>query len=251
MGYTTAMQLRDITLNVFRKRASGLLWMATQRLAYPPDFSEDDIAVCRAVRRQTMTSPERIVALMEAVRHVSRNRVPGAIVECGVWRGGSMMAVALTLEKLQDRSRDLLLFDTFEGMSPPGSNDVDLRGTHADLAAPTGSFSASAEQVAANLASTGYPMQRVHLIKGKVEDTIPSRAADEIALLRLDTDWYESTMHELRHLYPRLSRGGVLIVDDYGHWKGAKDAVDAYFEQNSPRPLLSRIDYTCRSCVKP
>jgi hypothetical protein len=245
------MQLRDITLNIFRKRASGLLWLAMQRFAYPPDLSDEEVELCRAVKRHTMTSPERIVALAEAVRHISRNRVPGAIVECGVWRGGSMMAVALTLQRLQDTTRDLLLFDTFQGMSAPTVQDVDLRGSHADVAAPLGSFSISVEHVAANVASTGYPQERVRLVKGKVEETIPNSAPPEIALLRLDTDWYASTRHELEHLYPRLARGGVLIIDDYGHWKGAKDAVDAYFDEHPPRPLLHRIDYTGRACIKP
>ncbi|HYS07594.1 MAG TPA: TylF/MycF/NovP-related O-methyltransferase [Myxococcales bacterium] len=245
------MALRDLTLGLFRRRASGLLWQASQRLAYPPDFSDADVALCRAVAGHTMTSPERIVALAEAVRYVCRNRIPGAVVECGVWRGGSMMAAALTLKEQGDTSRELVLFDTFEGMSPPAARDVNLRGTHADLAAPKGSSAASQEVVAAGVASTGYPMDRVRLVKGKVEETIPAHAPGEIALLRLDTDWYASTLHELEHLYPRLSRGGVLIIDDYGHWKGAKEAVDVYFQRLSPRPMLSRIDYTGRSCIRP
>lgn len=251
MAYASSLSLRDLTLALLRRRASGLLWQAGQRLAYPPDFSDEDVALCRAVGPYTMTSPERILAVAEAVRHVSRNRIPGAIVECGVWRGGSMMAAALTLKAQGDTSRELVLFDTFEGMSAPAAEDVDLRGTHADRAAPKGSFAASLEQVAKSVASTGYPLERVRLVKGKVEETIPGGAPDSIALLRLDTDWYASTMHELEHLYPRLSRGGVLIVDDYGHWKGAKEAVDAYFERLSPRPMLARIDYTGRSCLKP
>jgi O-methyltransferase len=162
-----------------------------------------------------------------------------------------MMAAALTLKALGETSRELVLFDTFEGMSAPAAEDVDLRGTHADRAAPEGSSAASRERVASAVASTGYPMDRVRLVKGKVEETVPAGAPAEIALLRLDTDWYASTMHELEHLYPRLSRGGVLIVDDYGHWKGAKEAVDAYFQRLSPRPMLGRIDYTGRFCIKP
>jgi hypothetical protein len=97
---------------------------------------------------------------------------------------------------------------------------------------------------------TGYSMDKVHLVKGKVEDTIPATIPNEIALLRLDTDWYESTLHELVHLYPRLKPGGVLIIDDYGHWRGARQAVDEYFEKHGIRGLLNRIDYTCRIMVK-
>jgi hypothetical protein len=104
--------------------------------------------------------------------------------------------------------------------------------------------------VKANLASTGYPAERVRLVKGKVEDTIPVVAPPEIALIRLDTDWYESTRHSLDHLYPRLAAGGVLMIDDYGHWKGSKQATDDYFARNASPILLSRIDYTGRMGVK-
>jgi hypothetical protein len=98
--------------------------------------------------------------------------------------------------------------------------------------------------------STGYPDQRLHFIRGTVEETIPGAAPSRLALLRLDTDWYESTRHELLHLYPRLADGGVLIVDDYGHWEGARRAVDEYFAEHPPLPLLARVDYTARIAVK-
>ncbi len=85
----------------------------------------------------------------------------------------------------------------------------------------------------------------------EVEDTIPARIPDEIALLRLDTDWYTSTLHELHHLYPRLAKHGILIIDDYGHWQGARQAVDEYFKDAGPDLYLHRIDYTGRILVKP
>jgi hypothetical protein len=96
----------------------------------------------------------------------------------------------------------------------------------------------------------GYPKEKLHYVQGKVEDTIPGAAPGQIALLRLDTDWYESTHHELIHLYPRLSAGGVLIVDDYGHWQGSRRAVDEWIAQTGARILLNRIDYTGRVAVK-
>jgi hypothetical protein len=98
--------------------------------------------------------------------------------------------------------------------------------------------------------ATGYPAERVHLVRGPVEETLPAAAPERLALLRLDTDWYASTRHELEHLYPRLVDGGVLIVDDYGHWQGARQAVDEYFAGTAPPPLLHRIDYTARIGVK-
>ena len=96
--------------------------------------------------------------------------------------------------------------------------------------------------------STQYPRDLVRFVEGPVEDTLPAQAPDQIALLRLDTDWYESTMHELRHLFPRLADAAPLIIDDYGHWQGARRAVDEYFEE-CPQ-LLARIDYSARITLK-
>lgn len=222
----------------------------------PPDIDDDARNVIETVAPFTMTSPERILALRDAVKHVCRHRIPGAIVECGVWRGGSMMAAALTLLATGDR-RHLWLFDTFEGMSPPAEADRDVHGTDAAallaaedrLTGGTWCYS-PLDDVRANVLATGYPAELVHFVQGRVEETIPGTIPDEIAILRLDTDWYESTKHELEHLYPRLAVGGVLIIDDYGHWQGARRAVDEYIDVTGARLFLSRIDYTGRLAVK-
>ena len=101
------------------------------------------------------------------------------------------------------------------------------------------------------LLATGYPEQRVHFVQGLVEETVPEHAPEQLALLRLDTDYYTSTRHELEHLAPRLAPGGVLLVDDYGHWRGSQEAVDEWMA-TLPRPLLlQRIDYTARLAVMP
>jgi O-methyltransferase len=156
-----------------------------------------------------------------------------------------------------DTSRTLYLFDTFEGMPPP--TNVDREAASGKLAstllaeADKSSYIwayAQIQEVRVNLASTGYPLARIHLIAGKVEDTIPSAAPSAVAILRLDTDWYESTRHQLLHLFPRLAVGGVLIVDDYGFWLGARKAIDEYFDQNRIPILLNRIDDTGRIAVK-
>jgi hypothetical protein len=105
------------------------------------------------------------------------------------------------------------------------------------------------DEVRANLAATGYPLNKVRFIKGDVLQTIPAQAPQKISLLRLDTDWYKSTSHEMVHLYPRLSSKGVLLIDDYGHWKGSRQAVDEYFASNDPI-LLNRLDYTGRIGIK-
>jgi O-methyltransferase len=223
--------------------------------AYPPDFRKDDVEIMQAVRPWTMTSPERIYALIQAVRYISERGVLGGIVECGVWRGGSMAAVARALLQRKDVSRDLYLIDTFEGMTDPTTTDIDYSGKSAtEVLSKDVAFkcaNAPLEGVKEVLYATGYPRERIHFIPGKVEDTIPASAPSSIALLRLDTDWYESTKHELIHLFPRLSQAGVLIIDDYGHWQGSRLACDEYFQQHRVPLLLNRIDYTGRIALKP
>jgi hypothetical protein len=224
---------------------------------FPPDFDEEAVEIIRIVKPHTGPSVELIFALIQAVRYVVRAKIPGSIVECGVWKGGSMMAAAHTLKRLGSEEREIYLFDTFEGMTKPTDVDISYVGEEASLEYERLKRSngtsewcyAPLEQVQQNLASTGYDPDKVKFIKGKVEDTIPDMAPSQISILRLDTDWYESTRHELVHLYPRLSPGGVLIVDDYGHWKGSRKATDEYLEQNS-FVLLNRIDYSGRLAIK-
>jgi len=153
------------------------------------------------------------------------------------------------------------MYDTYDGMSAPSANDIDLRGQCADeLMANDQASSAespdsiwcrcSLETVQQTMAQTGYPQANIRYIKGKVEDTLPEVSPDEISILRLDTDWYESTLCELEVLFPKLAVGGVLIIDDYGHWQGCRKAVDEYFSKHGIRMFLQRIDYTGRIGIK-
>ena len=173
------------------------------------------------------------------------------------------MAVALRILDEGMNARDLWLYDTFEGMTDPTEEDIRARDglsaaekfDAARTAYPQDRSDwfwaeASLEDVRANLSSTGYPDELINYVEGPVETTIPGTVPEQIALLRLDTDWYESTRHELEHLYPRLAVGGVLIIDDYGHWQGARRAVDEYLAATGARLFLSRIDYTGRLAVK-
>jgi O-methyltransferase len=218
------------------------------RTEYPPDFDSETVSIIESVRPFTMTSPERLFGLIRAVEYIIKAAIPGAFVECGVWRGGSMMAVAEMLIRLSATERSLFLFDTYGGMPEPGSEDRDLQGSTPDLEKAVIRCEASLQDVQHNLLSTAYPRGNLNFVKGKVEDTIPHNTPQQIALLRLDTDWYESTKHELEHLYPRLSSGGVLIIDDYGHWRGSRKAVDEYFAERAI--LLNRMDYTGRISIK-
>jgi hypothetical protein len=219
-------------------------------------WAEDErLGIISRVRPYTMTTLARISALCRSVEYISAHRIPGDIVECGVWKGGSMMAAALRLAQLGDYERTLYLFDTFEGMPPPGPRDRDPRDRTAasmvDEENEKGGWcSCSLDEVKKALESTGYPQEKMVFVKGRVEETLPSAAPASIALLRLDTDWYESTLHELVHLYPLLSVGGVLILDDYGFWQGARQAVDEYLARHRLRLLLNRVDNSARICVK-
>lgn len=221
---------------------------------FPEDADAAEKRIYRTVKPFTTTTIERVVSLVRAVRHVVQNGIAGDIVECGVWRGGSMMAVALALQDLGATSRELHLFDTYTGMTAPSEKDRRPDGktaTEIMSALPADVMTASLDDVRRNLASTGYPAQHIHYVAGKVEDTLPAAAPERIALLRLDTDWYESTRHELVHLYPRLVSGGIMIIDDYGFWRGAREATDEYFAAAGSTPFLHRIDYTARLIVKP
>jgi O-methyltransferase len=227
------------------------------RADVPVDFDSETEATVRAVRHYTMTSPDRIYALCHALRYLHANGIDGAIVECGVWRGGSIMAAERTLLQLGDTSRPIYLFDTFAGMPQPGHHDVDFAGVSEEavwknnhISAINAPARAGLREVREAVLSVGYPVDQIHFVAGLVEDTIPRQVPDRIALLRLDTDYYESTRHELTHLYPRLAAGGVLIVDDYGHFLGARKAVDEYFTGGAWQPLLNRIDYSGRLIVK-
>lgn len=224
---------------------------------YPVDFDPAWIDTIERVAPYSQTSPERLAAVCSSTEHVVRRGLPGAFVECGVWRGGSMMAAALTLLRLGAGDRNLFLFDTFAGMTRPAEMDRDWAGTpviegwagYQGENGPPDPCAVPVEEVRAALATTGYDPARLHFVEGPVEETVPDRAPPQIALLRLDTDWYESTRHELVHLYPGLVPGGVLIIDDYGHFQGARRATDEFFADDPV--LLARIDYTGRLAVKP
>jgi hypothetical protein len=226
-----------------------------------PEASDADIALMKRAAPFTMTTRERRWSLIEAVRYVAANQIPGDFVEAGVWRGGSSLIAGASFAALGDTTRTLWLYDTFEGMTKPTLHDVQARdGLSAAEVFDTKKTGAdrsdwcfaSLEDVQATMAQSGYPPAKVRYVKGKVEDTLrdPANVPDRIALLRLDTDWYDSTKAEMDILYPRLAPGGVLILDDYGHWVGARKAVDEYFYARGIRPMLMRVDESCRVMLK-
>lgn len=225
-----------------------------------PDLDAAFAPLFEACRHATLTSVERLYALYKAVEYLVGDGIHGDFVECGVWRGGSLMMMALALQHFAAAPRQLHAFDTFEGMPPPEPRDV--RHATGEAAAAALARTARSEDSAEwawapvdtvrhNLARTGYPMESVSFHRGLVEETLPAEAPERIALLRLDTDWYASTKHELVHLFPRIVPGGVLIVDDYGYFRGAREATDEYFSESGRRILLNRIDDSGRIGVNP
>jgi O-methyltransferase len=261
------------SLHRWRRRAHrAAAPLRRKRATQPPQVAPTSVvdaltsseqATIDRCRPYSLASAERLVATMDAVEYVVRSGVEGALVECGVWKGGSVLAMILTLQRLGVDDRDVYLFDTFSGMTEPSGHDT---SRFDEPAAGTWASARSAgtkawdwlfrpdvfgkDQVERLLRETGYPSSRIHFVAGPVEDTLPGSAPAAVAVLRLDTDWYESTRQELVHLYPRLREGGVLLIDDYGHWDGARRAVDEYFSSSASPVLLGRTDYTGRMAVK-
>ncbi len=229
-------------------------------LPYPQDIilEKNFIELYDKCKPFTMTSIERMYALYTSVNYILKNNIPGDFVECGVWKGGSAMMIALTLLQNKIKNRKIFLYDTFEGMSAPSEKDVSFAGeTAAALLSSQEKKKQDSvwcfspiDEVKNNLHTTGYPENLLQYVKGKVEDTLPGTQPGNIALLRLDTDWYESTKTEMNILYPLLINKGVLIIDDFGHWEGAKKAVIEYFDVQAYKPLLQRIDNTGIIMVK-
>ena len=226
---------------------------------FPVEATSKEKDIYKLVKGYTMTGTERVYVLLKAVQYIVKNNIPGDFVECGVWRGGSSMAMAHMLIELGSFDRSLYLFDTFSGMTEPNDNDVEIRsGVKADfLLKKTPKVDdnnvwciAGDEAVHRNMLGTGYPQNRLRLVKGDILQTLESSAPESISLLRLDTDWYESTKHELEILYPRLVSGGICIIDDYGHWAGSKKAVDEYFKNNNLDVLMLPIDDSGRIFIK-
>lgn len=225
---------------------------------YPSDFEEFHRNIIDKVLPFTMTSPERLFGLIQAVQYVIHHQIEGDIVECGVWKGGSMLATAEVLIRLNSTAKNLYLYDTFEGMSAPSDEDISYDNQLAEklLISNTNKEDnlvwaySTLDTVKQTMSLSSYPKDKIYYIQGKVEDTIPNIVPEKIAILRLDTDWYESTKHELVHLFPKLVKGGIIIIDDYGYWKGARKAVDEYFQNCNTQILLNRLDETGRIAIK-
>ena len=185
----------------------------------------------RRVSGHTLVSHEKLNALCTMIATLERDRIPGAIVECGAFKGG---AAALMAHESGNR-RELYLFDSFAGLPPPGPRDGAMART---MYAP--GWCASTEgDVRAVLATLGCLTPRVHLIKGWFHETFPRVAVGEIALLHIDADWHDSVAICLNTWFDRVVPGGFVAVDDYGRWVGCTRAVDEFLEARG-LPALER-----------
>lgn len=245
------VKVKKLVGDLLAKR--GYTLKRARRDGLPLDFNDSESELVNRVRPYTMTREERIVGLQRAVRYVCNNSIPGDFVECGVWKGGSSMVAAIEFQACGDL-RDLYLLDSYDlPIPPPLEIDTDLDGTKI--------FGGVTEEVPywqcvtdteveKNLLSTGYPKERLRIIKGLVTDTVPAECPEKISILRLDTDTYESTKLELEHLYPRLVEKGVLVLDDYGTHGGVRSAVDEYFKSVGTFPLITRVDTAGALAIK-
>jgi len=230
-------------------KAAG--WGVSPPGQYLDDMGSDFLNLWDQVKDFTLISPERGWALAEAVRYVCRSGIPGDFAECGVWKGGACLLASLVLEEENDSKRRIWLYDTFTGMVPPGEEDrIASSGESLRSRNPEGWWSSGLSEVKKNLKVPDSGSTKFKFIEGPVEVTLKREIPEQLAVLRLDTDWYESTKIELELLYPRLSPGGILIIDDYGHFTGARKAVDEYFSSIGELVLLHRSDYTGRVLVK-
>jgi O-methyltransferase len=175
-------------------------------------------------------SPERMNALIAALQNLDGRNIAGDIVECGVWRGATAI-----ISRIISPDRKVWMYDTFDGMTAPERIDVSHLGRSALLSYQWkidngGKWAkATLTEVMGNLATFGISDGVVPVIGDVSTTLLDFELPFRIALLRLDTDFYRSTLIELQMLYPRLARGGILIIDDYGHWLGARQAVNEYF----------------------
>jgi predicted O-methyltransferase YrrM len=204
----------------------------------PTEFGE----LYRYVRSYTMLSHGRLRALYWAVRTVLDKKVPGDIVECGTAEGGSALLMAMTLKR-HGGGKHVWAFDSFSGMPPPNDKDP----------AEAWNFVGTLQQDLEHVKSVFYRWdirENFTLVPGLFQETVPMTGIEKISVLHLDGDWYESVKVCLDHLYDRVSPGGIIQIDDYGHWVGARRAVQDFLQSRQIRTRLRFIDSGGRQIIK-
>jgi O-methyltransferase len=240
-------------------------------IEYDYDFEADAMDAVRRVRSHTMLPHGVLISLWQHVRHLEVNRIPGAYVECGVWKGGAVGLMAQGNMRYSPARRELHLFDAFTDICEPDDavdgtkalaqarewSRTGAGGTKGQLRAMTGFYDrygghgtrAVCEQL---LHSIGYPPEHVHIHEGWFQDTFTTSASqvESIALLRIDADWYAATRLCLETFYERVTPGGIVVIDDYGTYEGCRRAVDEYLSKHGPPPFLHHVSKDVRYLVK-
>lgn len=184
--------------------------------------------------------------ILSCAKSILENRVPGDFVETGVWRGGACIFMRSILKQFGDNDRKVFVCDSFEGLPKDETpQDFAHRNITDNIRAHSKNLAVSLEEVQANFKKLDAENDSVLFVKGWFKDTLPNLATNSIALLRLDGDMYSSTMDALNNLYHKVSKGGFIIVDDYGHFPQCKEAVDEFREKNKILIPFQHVDYTC------
>jgi hypothetical protein len=225
---------------------------------YLAEIEESDLNFLKKINEFTMCAPANHWAIIQSLQHIKKNNIEGDLVECGVYKGGNIILFDYLLEKYQ-LNKKIFAYDTFEGMPKPSEIDMDLKNNLASQTKKNYEKNniiwcyASLDEVKNNIKKFNLQFEnKFKFIKGDVLKTliVKDNIPEKISLLRLDTDFYESTKIELEILFPRLVKNGILIIDDYGHWKGSKKAVDEYFNLKENFKWFHRIDYASRLLIK-
>jgi O-methyltransferase len=192
---------------------------------------------------ETMIGLRRLDNLEECIRDVLDHEVPGDLIETGVWRGGAVIFMRAMLKAYGERDRTVWVADSFRGLPKPNphrTEDVeDALWAVPFLAVPL-------DRVKKNFSRYGLLDEQVRFLPGWFEDTLPTAPVERISIMRLDGDMYDSTMVSLRSLYPKLSVGGYVIIDDYHAVRGCEQAVDDFRTEHGITDELRRVDWTCR-----
>jgi O-methyltransferase len=194
------------------------------------------------VHAETMVGMVRLDNLQTLLETVLAEEVPGDVIETGVWRGGASIFMRGVLAAHGDRTRTVWLADSFQGLPPP--DEEHYPADRGDQLFTIDFLAVSLEQVKANFERYGLLDDNVRFLPGWFRDTLPDAPVDQLALIRLDGDMYESTMVALDSLYPKLSPGGFVVVDDYGAIPGCKLAVDDFRAAHGIEAALEQIDWT-------
>jgi O-methyltransferase len=195
--------------------------------------------ITKLVLPHTLAGTERVQNLYRLAQRIEVERIPGDVIECGVYNGGTaaVLASVATHSKL---NRTVWLFDSFQGMPPTTEADGE------EAVRYVGEVRGSAQEVKNLLQRTGADLSHVRIVEGLFQESFPTVQIPKIALLNIDADWYESVQLCLENFYDCVVPGGFISLDDYGHWQGCRRAVDEFFLARSLSYPLNAVDYTAR-----